>query len=164
MGSGAVLFFYTTTAQQPVYLETAFLRDITNEDTPLRKMTAEEYDILPSKTDLTALSDPTAVYLEFQLGNSIIYTDVSGAQDVTKHICMTYMEAIQDFDNPLDNPSYPKEWYLALAWGLAKNVAPTYRVTLSATDLESYKEALANAQSKELERSVLYFQCYDEGM
>ena len=51
--SGAVVFDYTTVAQQPVYLETAFLRDITNEDTPLRKMTVEEYDILPSKTDPT---------------------------------------------------------------------------------------------------------------
>lgn len=162
--SGGVVFDYTTVAQQPVYVETAFLRDITNEDTPLRKMTVEEYDILPSKTDITALSDPTAVYYEFQLTNSLVFTDVSGAQDVSKHICMSYMEAVQDFNNPLDNPSYPQEWFLALSYGLGKIAAPTYGVALTPTFLENYKEALMNAQSKEPERSVLYFQCYDEGV
>lgn len=161
--SGAVVFDYTTTAQQPVVIETAFLRDINNEDTPLRIMTLQEYDFLPSKADLASVSDPVSIYYEFQLINSVLRTDCAGAQDVTKHICMTYMTATQDFNNPTDTPYYPQEWYLPLCWGLSKNIAPMYGAVWTATMQTNFEESLTIARRKDPEKSVLYFQCGEDG-
>ncbi len=158
---GAVVYDYPITAQgqQPIVVETASLRDINNEDAPLKLLTLQEYDWLPSKTDLTSVSDPVAIYTEFMLGNSAIYTDCAGAQDVTKHIIVTYMTAVQDFNNPTDNPFYPQEYYLFLAWELAKNAAPLYGCMFTPTMEEKRREAFANAGQKEPDKCVLYFQC-----
>lgn len=158
----AVVFSYTTPAQQPEVIETVFLRDQYHDDTPMRFMIVEEYDLLSSKTDLTAPSDPTAIYYEFHLVDSLLFTDVSSAQDTTKHICMTYMEAIQDFNNPLDTPEYPQEWFLPLSFGLAKMIAPMYGAQWTPLLQDNFTSALAIAQQKEPMKSVLYFQCGED--
>lgn len=162
-GKGAVIFDYTNTAQFPEEIETAFLRDITNEDNPLRIMTLQEYDFLPSKNDLTAISDPTGIYWEPQLGYGYLYTDVPGAQDVTKHIGMTYMTQTQDFTNPTDMPFYPQQWYLPLALGLAKNICPMYGATWTPLLQDNFTQAFAIARQKTPENSTLYFQCGEDG-
>ncbi|MDB5975144.1 MAG: hypothetical protein JWR07_1904 [Nevskia sp.] len=161
--SGAFVFTYTTTAQQPDVIETAVLRDGAMNDTPLRMITLQEYDFLPSKANPLFISDPSAIYHEFQLGNSTIFIDCAGAQDVTKHIAMTYMEATQDFVSATDTPSYPQEWYLPLAWGLGKQIAPMFNAPWTQNMEDNYKMALAIAQKKEPERSALFFQPGEDG-
>ena len=157
--SGAVVYDYTLTAQQPNVIESAILRDSNYDDIPLRIMrTTQEYDMLPSKADVNYISDPTAIYYEFQLQNSYLYTDVAAAYDVTKYIVLTYLEAIQDFNNPLDTPEYPQEWFLALCWGLAKNIAPMYGAVWSPAMQDAYKEATAIARNKGAEMSALFFE------
>lgn len=159
---GGVVFVYATTAQQPVYIETCFLRDINNNDIPIKIMRSiEEYDVLPSKTNITYISDPTAIYYEFQLVNGVLYTDIGAAQDVTKHLGMSYFEAAQDFVNPTDTPSYPQEWYLPLAWGLGEQICPMFNATWTPNMDTAKKAALAVAQNKEGQTSAMYFQCDD---
>lgn len=162
-GKGAVIFDYTTTAQYPEEIETVFLRDIANEDNPLRIMTLQEYDFLPSKNDLTAISDPTGIYWEPQLGYGYLYTDVPGAQDVTKHIGISYMTQTQDFTNPTDTPFYPQQWYLPLALGLAKNICPMYGAIWTPLLQDNFTESLHIARQKAPENSTLYFQCGEDG-
>lgn len=157
--SGSAIYSYTTTAQQPIVIETAFLRDFLGNDTPLKLMTLQEYDFLPNKASPTYLSDPAAIYYEFQLGNGVLNTDVAGSNDLTKHICMTYMESIQDFNNPNDTPEYPQEWYLPLALGLSKVIASMFGVAWTSLQESTYLTALAIAQRKEPAREILYFQC-----
>lgn len=158
----SVIFAYTTIAQQPIVIETAFLRDINNDDTPLNIIrTIGDYDLLPSKTDTQFTSDPTAIYYEFQLSNGVLYTDVAASQDVTKHICMSYLEAIQDFINPTDTPEYPQEWYLALSWGLAKQICPMYGATWTQLMQDNFVSALSIAQRKEPEIVTMFFQPRD---
>lgn len=155
---GAVVFTYTSAATQPIVVETAFLRDIYNEDTPLRIIRdVSDYDFLPSKTDTTNISDPTSIYYEFQLVNSILYTDVAAAQDVTKHICITYQEAVQDFVNPLDTPYFPQEWYLALCWGLAEQIAPPLNAMFTPQMEKLLNSSLTVAKGKDPETSSLFF-------
>lgn len=156
--SGAVVFNYTTTATQPVVLETAFLRDIDNSDTPLKIMTSKEYDFLPSKTDPQFISDPTAIYYENLLTNSTVYTDCAASNDVTKHICITYLEAVQDITNPNDTTCYPQEWFLALVWGLAEQIAPMFNAPWTENRAKNAARALAIAQKKEPERVAMYFE------
>lgn len=157
--SGATAYDYTTTAQNPLNIESAILRDDQNEDVPMKIMAStQDYDNLPSKTDLNNISDPTQIYYEWHLTNSFLFTDVAAAQDVTKYLVLTYMEEIQAFVNPTDEPEYPAEWFDPLCWGLSKRSAPMFSVPWSNTMEQNYRESLAIAQHKGPEKSSLFFQ------
>lgn len=159
--SGASIYSYTTGAQTPLDIETAFLRDATNNDTPLTIMTLEQYDALPTKASKTYLSDPTGIYYEFQNGYGTLFTDVAGCSDGSKHICLSYMEPSQDFNNPLDTPYYPQQWYLPLSLALSKLCVGMFDAAWTPVLEDNYKTALAIAQQKDPEVSVQYFQCKD---
>ena len=156
------IFDYSTAAQQPQVIETALLRDNQNNDVPIKLMTVQEYDFLPSKTNIQYNSDPSAIYYEFQLGNSNLFTDVAAATDVTKYLVITYLETIQDFNNPKDTPEYPQDWFLPLTWGLAKQIAPMFSSPWTPEMEGNYTMSLAIAQKRDPERTVLYFQCGEE--
>lgn len=158
-----IVFTYTVTAQQPVVMETVVLRDSDNNDTPIRLLTVQEYDYLPSKTNPDFVADPATIYYEFQLTNSQLFTDCAAAQDVTKHLAITYMEAVQDFVNPNDTPEYPQEWFLALAWGLAKQIAPMFNAPWTQNMQSNYDEAVTIARKKEPERTAMFFQPGEDG-
>jgi hypothetical protein len=152
------VFFYATAAQNPRKVETALLRDSSNSDTPLNLMTVQTYDQLPNKADPTNISDPTAVYIEDGLYTTNVYIDCGGAQDVSKYIVLTYQEPVQDFVNPLDNPYYPQEWYLALCWGLSEQIAPMFAAGWDAKAENLKTTAIAIARNHNAEISEIYFQ------
>ena len=157
--SGSQVYCYQTTAQQPLSIETAVLRDDFNEDQPLRIMrTVQDYANLPGKTDTQTISDPAAIYYEFQLTDSFLYTDCGAANDVTKYIVLSYMEPVQDMVNATDNFEYPQEAFLALSWGLSKQIAPMYNMPWTQTMQENYQAAVMIAGHKDAEVSTMYFQ------
>lgn len=157
--SGSQVYVYQTTAQQPLSIETAVLRDEFNEDQPLRIMrTVQDYANLSGKTDVETISDPTAIYYEFQLTNSFLYTDAGAAQDVRKYIVMSFMEPVQDMVNATDNFEYPQEAFLALSWGLSKQIAPMYNMPWTQTMESNYLSATMIAGHKDAEVSTMYFQ------
>lgn len=151
------VFDYATVATQPVVIESVFLRDIYSTDTPLSILQQAEYDFLPSKNNVSFIADPTAVYHEFLLTNSYLYTDCAAANDTSKHICITYLEAVQDVINPNDTTVYPQEWFLALVWGLAEQIAPMFNVGWTAKMDQLAGKSLAIAQRKEPEINRMYF-------
>ena len=152
------VYLYPTGAQKPLNIETAWLRDDTNSDTPLTVMNVQDWSNLPNKQDPTDEGDPTAIYYEEGISSGTIYTDVGSAQDVTKYIMIKGMEPVQDFNNPLDTPYYPQEWYMALSWGLSKQIAPMFGATWSQIQETLYQESLMIARNKGSENSSLYFQ------
>jgi len=155
---GSVVFSYTTTAQQPLFIESAVLRDYENSDTPLDVMQSRDYDFLPDKVNTTNIGDPGAIYYENQLGDSYLYTDVAGSNDVSKHIAITFMQAVQDFVNSTDTPYYPQEWYRALCWGLTKECCPMFNAAWTPAMDGLQKESLLIAQGKDPEIETRYFQ------
>ena len=156
--SGNRVFFYTTKAQRPLLLDTVVLRNVEGEDTPIDVITLQDYEFLPSKADTDFKGDPTAVYYEPQLTNGVIYTDVGGAQDVTKKLHITFMEPVQDFSAATDNPHYPQEWYMALCWGLARQICPMFNAVWTEEMKINYAEALAMAKESNPEIVNMYFQ------
>jgi hypothetical protein len=157
-GTGSAVFTYQTTAQQPINIEAVVLRTSNNDDIPIRLLTQQDYDYLPSKASNNNTSDPTAIYYEFQLGNSYLYTDCSAAQDVTKRLIVTYLEPVQDILQASDNFEYPQEWFLALSWGLSKQIASMFSAPWTPLMEENQKLSLAIAQQKDPERITLFFQ------
>jgi len=161
--SGSQVYCYQTIAQQPLSIETAVLRDNYNQDTPLRFMrTVQDYANLPSKVDLQNISDPTAIYYEFQITNSNLYTDCGAAQDVRKYIAMSYMEPVQDMVNPADNFEYSQECFLAISWGLSRQIAPMYNMPWTQVMESNYTAATMIAGHKDAEINTMYFQPGDE--
>lgn len=156
--SGAFVFNYTTKAQIPIEIETVVLRYNNGNDVPLGIMTVQEYDALPLKSSTTYVGDPNAIYYEPQLSNGVLYTDVGAAADVTKRLHMTWLEPIQDFNNPTDNPEFPQEWFLPLSGGLSKQIAPMFRAVWDQLMEENYKESLSIARALYAETSSLHFE------
>jgi len=162
--SGNYVYNYTTKAQRPLEIVTAILRDNQSNDTPLDYMTLQTYESLPTKTSSAYVADPTAIYYEPQIGNSgpsgangVLYIDCGGAQDVTKQIHIVYLRPVQDFNNPLDNPEYPQEWYSALCWGLSKQIAPMFNAPWGPVMEQNFQEAVTFARHSNTETSDVYF-------
>lgn len=167
--ANAYVWNYTTKAQRPLAIVTCILRDINNNDTPLNVMTLQDYEILPSKTQTTFQSDPTAFYYESQFttglsvnGPGQFYIDVGGAQDVTKHLHIVYLRPVMDLTNPTDNPEYPQQWYRALCWGLAREIAGMFDAIWTQDMEMNFRESLAMAHESDLETTSFYFQPYAE--
>jgi hypothetical protein len=159
VSTGAYVYTYTSKAQRPEKLETLYLRDSLYNDTPMRIITSEEYDYLPNKQQPGYTGDPIYGYYENQLINGVLYIDVAGAADTTKRIRSTYLEPIQDFDNPLDNPEYPASWYNALCWGLSKQIAPMFERPFSKDMQDNFDMALAMAREGDpTNNTTLFFQ------
>lgn len=157
-GANAYLWNYTTKGQRPLAIVTCILRDIQQNDTPLDPMTVQDYEVLPTKTAPSFVSDPSAFYYESQLTNGQIYFDMAGAQDVTKHIHLVYVRPVMDFNNPGDNPEYPQQWYRALCWGLSREIAGMFDAEWSNDMNLNYMESVAMAREADSEVTSFYFQ------
>jgi len=156
--SGAVVFNYTSAAQRPEIIETVVLRDSTGADIPMKILALQDYDALSSKQQPGFLSDPSYVYYEAQLTNGQLYLDVYGAADTTKFLHISYMEPVQDFVNTTDNPDYPQRWYLALSWGLTKQIAPMFNLPLTKDMQDNLNDSLAIAREPDSDVNNIFFQ------
>lgn len=170
--NGAYIWNYTIKGQRPLAILTAVLRDSDNNDIPLNVMTLEDYEYLPTKTMSTYLGDPTAWYYESQIGSDqytpIIsgggrfYTDVGGAQDVTKHIHAVYLRPIMDLVNPGDNFEFPQQWYRPICWGLSKEICAMFDAEWTRDMDQNLSESLGMARQADPETTSMYFNPYDE--
>ena len=158
----AQVFNYSVRAQPPIVVEWVLLRDNTNSDTPIKELNFYDYAQLPNKTDPTNASDPMMVYIENQIGYSTLYTDVGASSDVTKHIVIGYMEAIQDLSgNPAETVEYPQEYYRAICWLLTREICPMFSADWTQLMQMLCTEALQIATAKDEDTSTLSFQVYE---
>lgn len=156
---GATLVFnYTTKAQRPVLIETVVLRDSNFVDIPMNIYDLQTYDYQSQKQSPQFVSDPIAIYYEAQLGNGVIYIDCAGAQDVTKRLYISYMEPTMDFNNPLDTPEYPAEFFLALCWELSFHISPMFRAVWTPEMKAARDSSTLIAKEGYSETSSLFFQ------
>jgi hypothetical protein len=163
---------YTIKGQRPLAILTCVLRDSAANDIPMNVMTLQDYEFLPVKTSKQFVGDPTAFYYESQIGSDQLtpiisgggrlYTDVGGAQDITKHLHCVYLRPVMDMLNPGDNPEYPQQWYRALCWGLSKDICPMFDAEWTNDMQENWADSLAMARQADADRTSLFFQPYDE--
>lgn len=164
--ANAYVWNYTFRGIRPITLITALLRDINSNDTPLRIIqTVERYEALPSKVAPASIGDPTAVFYESRFKNQtpygLLYLDVGGAQDVTKHIHAVYLAPVEDFVNPGDAPDYPQQWYRPLVLGHARDIAGMFDCAWTQDNEANFQDSLAIARQTDPENSEVYFQVDD---
>lgn len=155
---------YTRKAQRPMKILTAVLRYIDQSDTPLNEMDLQQYEALPTKTMQSNVADPTAWYYEARQENNLghLYTDCSGAQDVTKHIHAVYLREAMDFVNPGDAPEFPQEWFWHLSWMLSAGICGMFDGDWTPDRQLAFGLATTNAREGNPETSSAYFQPEDD--
>ena len=169
--NSAYVWNYTVKQQRPVEIVTSILRDIYNNDTPQQPLTVQDYEMLPTKTMPGTQSDPRMFYYESQIGTypntltatanigaGVYYIDCYGANDVTKHMHIVFLREVMDINNPGDNPEYPQQWYRALCWGGAREIAGMFDCTWTQDMQQNYQESMAMAKEQDGETTTFYFE------
>lgn len=151
------VYDYTSLQIQPLEILTGVLRDSSNTDIPLEKLTLQRYEAIPTKADPNTASDPLAYYYERQLGNGMMYLNTYPA-DLSKFLHFVFLSPMQDFDNPNDTPDYPQNWYLPLVYGLAVHSGPSFSRPISQDLKDLLSGTLAVARNQDPETSQLFFQ------
>jgi len=112
-------------AFRPLRVTDAFIRNSSNVDLNLQILSRQEYLLFGLKN---TQSIPTSCYYDQQLTNGQLY--IFGANsDATRVIHLFFQRPIQDMVAGTDNFDFPQEWFQAIKWGLASELAPEYGVT-----------------------------------
>lgn len=166
-GVFAYVWNYTVKGVRPLKMISVVLRDINSNDTPMRLMTVERYESLPSKVAPSNVADPTAVLYETQFSNQYpngrLYLDVAGAQDVTKHLHCVYLSPVQDLVNPGDSPDYPQQWYRPICWGLGKDCCGMFDCAWTSDMEQNFQDSLAIARQGDPAVTDVYFEAEGDG-
>lgn len=152
--AGNRIFAYTTKLMRPLYIESAVLRDADGNDSEMFPMLVDYYESLPAKnTD----SDPGFYLYENSMNNGTLLLDYEPS-DMTKVIRLTFMAPAEDYSAVANDIAYPQEWLAAIAMGLAKRVAPKFKIPWTKELESNYIEALSIARTSYAETSEEYFQ------
>lgn len=110
-----------------------------NVDIPMRIITRDEYNRLGNKTStgtpiqLLAIPNRTDTTIK-------VFPVPDSTAASTQQIIMVYQKPFDDFDSSTDEPEFPSEWFAALKFALAAQLAPEYGM-----EINERKELLAEA-------------------
>lgn len=144
------------TMNKPVRAFTAYLRNPNNYDISLMQISKKEYNLLGNKFNQ---STPNQFYYDNQLANGQIYVfNVPSLDDYTMYLDTQRM--FYDMNSGTDSFDFPPEWFQALKFGLAAEVAIEYGVPI---DQIPYYEQKAMAYIEEasnfsVEEASVYFE------
>lgn len=143
-GTGAVI------TNRPLRIQDAYIRDASGHDTSLEIISRQEYDILSEKTTEGV---PNQIFYDPALTNGVL-TVWPVPTDALSTIHLVVQKPLADFNLSTDNPDFPQEWYQALKWGLAAEIAPEYgtserKITRIEQKAMLYKEQLNNWTQEE---------------
>ena len=125
VNSGVTVFFYTTKANRPMKISNVVLSDsISGIDTPIWTMSRDEYISLSNKKSDGSVNQ---IYYDPQigLGKLAVWPESDSVDD---YLTLWVQRTLEDFDAATDDADFPQEWFLALAFGLAKLSLTKYGV------------------------------------
>jgi hypothetical protein len=145
---------------KPLKVIQGFLHNIQGlNDTPMRIVTRQEYNMLGNKT---TLGTPIQLFYEPLLDTGVLHVyPVPASSDATaNNIVIVYQSPFEDFDATTDEPDFPQEWYDAVKFGLADRLSAEYGIEMQhRSDIQKraimYKQ---EALSFGTEEGSLYFQ------
>lgn len=155
--SGNHVYWFTSRAQRLIDIETALLRNASNNtDQPIDILrSAAEYD--QGIPDKYSDGNPTCLLAEPLTLNTRILLDTQ-PNDMGYFLLLTAMYPAEDYDATTDDIAFPQEWYAALSWELAFRLCPSKGSNWTKAMDVNRSNALAMARSVNPEVSSLYFQ------
>lgn len=131
--------------ERPLRILEAFYRDNTN-DTQIEIISRDDYNNLGDKT---STGIPNEIYYDPQLTLGVLYVyNPADSLAAGNELHLIYQRPFEDMDSVADNFDFPQEWFMALEYTLAVDVAMRNgirqsRITqLEAKAKELYYEAL----------------------
>lgn len=112
-----------TSTTRPLRVLDGYVRSTAGNDTPIRVISREEYNRFGLKT---ATGNSVNVYYDPQLDNGTIYVYPLAS---TGTLLLEVEYPTMDFSASTDEPDFPQEWFNALRWNLAKELAMSYGVS-----------------------------------
>jgi len=122
------VYTYTSKLQRPLRINEARIRIESSDDNdnctevPLDIKLRNQYMAIADK-EATGTAD--LIYYDPKLTNGKLHV-YPACDDVQHFIKLTGKIPIEDFDKAANDPDFPQEWLLALAWNLAVLVAPKF--------------------------------------
>jgi len=153
--SGNAVFAYTTRINRPLRVIAAQRRDTSDNDTPIRIISNEEYQRLPNKTQT---GKPNEVYYSSEIPDGFLHV-WSEPETSADRLLLTCLFPLEDFDATANTSDFPQEWLDALTWNLAKQLMPGYGVPsdIRAEIRANAKEALDAALAWDVEETSTFF-------
>ena len=133
------------TANRPIRIAYAYVRNPQNIDILLTQYSKSDYDDIPNKT---AEGQPTTFYYDPTLDKGTLYTwPVIGESGYSVIVAVQrQVEDIAAGTSSTQNFDLPQEWFNPLRWLLAKHIAPEYVVDMP--KLAMIKEYAEEAQNE----------------
>jgi len=123
--NGKKVYAYTTKAERPIKILSAFRRDKNDIDTMVDIIGEDDYFQQSNKK-----SDGPPIEIWYQptltTGTLSVWPDNGGAN--WDRIIMSAQYYPDDFDSASDNPQFPIEWGNTLVWNLAAELASEYGI------------------------------------
>lgn len=137
--SGDYVYVYQTKLQRPIRIVEAYIHDqSTSVDTWVEVAAKSKYDSYANKIHE---GSPIICSYDPQLDNGVFYF-APRFDDGRELFIVIFQRPFEDFDATGDTPDFPSEAYLALTYGLATVLAPTYGLPVQ-------DRALLKAEAKE---------------
>ena len=150
------VYHYTSKIQRPLRIMNLLRRDSSGIDTPIFLISDDEYQNLSLKTSSGSVNE--AYYNPTRDTNGELHVWVTSSS-VKDTIFVVYQRPFEDFDAAADNPDFPVEWFRALVYGLAYDLASDYGIPLQERALLKLDrdEILGDAMDGDEEYGSVYF-------
>lgn len=135
---GAKVYYFQTIANRPMRILEGYIHKNDGSEIPLEQLGRVEYHSLSNKATSGQI---TQFWYDPQIGTCRIYVWPT-ANNELDYLILLVQRTLDDFDSESDEPDYPQEWYMPLAYSLAVALAPKYGTP--AMDYNRIKE-LANS-------------------
>jgi hypothetical protein len=146
------VYAYTTILQRPLEITDVSLVMASGYERKLNMKTRSEYMTLTNKDERGTVN---IVYYDPQRTNAKLYI-WQACNDVQEYIKFTARIPIEDFDSNTNDPDFPQEWLLALAWNLAVLIAPKFGKTVDQMFIARAQALLNSVSEFDREQGSIY--------
>jgi len=123
-------------------------------DTPMGKMSRDQYRSLPIKTTTGV---PNQYYYDPKRSTGTLYI-WPAPQVITDLLKINYLRPIQDFDSTANDPDFPQEWLETLKYQLATRLAAEYGRVLRPDVAAIAADLLETLKGWDVEDTDTFFQ------
>lgn len=152
--SGNTVYVYTTPPPRPLALfDCRYQTTQSDNEIPIHLFSRQEY---LKQTDKTSQGSVVQAHYQPLLDNGKVYV-WQPTNSVKSVMRFSYQRPIEIFTGSSNNPDFPAEWYLALAFNLAKVLAPEYKTPadVRAENKDLAAEYLADAMGFDNEMGAI---------
>jgi hypothetical protein len=132
----------------------AVLRNSDDQDSPLQPMTEAQYMAIGSKQ---STGTPQKYFVIKKADEIIIKLNVIPSV-TTSYLILVVKRQVEDFDANTNDIDMPVEWYRAMKFNLAVEIAPEFEADVSKILAFLASDSLEKALTFEPEQSEMYFQ------